>query len=74
MHWLRALKQKKSCALELVGLQILYKYLLLWLNLQQFEQEADELRWPLVAVDSAYALELDGLVNQGLRWRISVLE
>lgn len=49
--------------LELFHEQILDQNLLLGLNLEQLEKQADELRWPLIAVYTPNRFEPDGVVN-----------
>jgi hypothetical protein len=54
--------------LELFHKQILDQNFLLGLNLEQLEKQADEFRWPLIAVYTSNRFDLDGVVNERLRF------
>jgi hypothetical protein len=56
-------------ALEFLCLQVLEQNLLLRLDLEQLQQEADEVRRALVAVHAPDEVKLNGLVNKGLGYR-----
>lgn len=49
--------------LELFHEQILDQNLLFGLNLEQFEEQANKFRWPLIAVYTPNRFELDGVVD-----------
>ena len=54
--------------LEFFHKQILDQNFLLGLNLEQLEKQANELRWPLIAVYASNRFESDGVVDKRLRF------
>ena len=54
-------------ALEFIRLEILQQNFFLRLYLEQFEQQAQELSWTLIAIDSPDTTQFERLVNESFR-------